>query len=89
MFTFYTLGGIILYERGDFMYIHRLNKESLSKLCNEEGYKICVCEDRDDQKRVYETLKLRGRCARAALIKNKEGKTILIVVTKEKKVKVN
>ena len=71
------------------MYIHRLNKESLRILCEDNGYKICVCSDEEDQKNVYHSLKLKGKCARACMIKNRDGEKILIVITKEKKVKVN
>ena len=67
------------------MYIHRLNKESLAELCNEQGYKICVCKNDKEQVHIYEGLKGQGKCARAAIIKNKEGKYIKIVVTKEDK----
>lgn len=65
------------------MYLHRLNKESLIEL-GKQGYKVVVCKDGDDQLDIYNRLKNTGRCARAALVKNKEGNKILIVVTKEK-----
>lgn len=64
------------------MYIHKPNKDNLREL-GKRGYKVVVCKDEKEREEVYNTLKQNGCCARAAEIKNKEGKTILFVLTKE------
>lgn len=64
------------------MYIHKPNKDNLREL-GKQRYKVVVCKDEKEREEVYNTLKQNGHCARAAEIKNKEGKTILFVLTKE------
>ncbi len=66
------------------MYIHRLNKASLEEL-DRQGYGIVPCKNSNEQLDIYTTLKSRGRCVRAAKIRNREGQMILFVLTKEKK----
>lgn len=65
------------------MYIHRLNKENLVEL-GTQGYRVVVCKDEEEQLGIYNTLKRNGRCARAALVKNREGQKISIILTKER-----
>lgn len=64
------------------MYIHKPNKDNLREL-DKQGYKVVVCKDEKEREEIYNVLKQNGRCARAAEIKNTEGKTILFVLTKE------